>query len=771
MTASAHVYSARVMPAGVDLGQVSGQITLDASGIPHVSGDLTFSMPDSAALDLLDPRDGARIEVTCSRANHWEKVYSPWAETSRNLCVDPSFEGANDVWSFSGSATGAHSSSWAAAGLRSMRVVAGSTNSAAGDIRTGSLTSFPPGIFAGGQFTISAYINTPASHVALNETSASRQRRILVFIGTPGGGVTQAFGPQAPNTPGTHRVSHTLTIPSNATGVIIAIGCAGSTTDLDFVTYVDAVQVEAGASMTDYVDGSREPAGELQRTRWLGPVNASQSVLEQRSITGLEPIPATTRVFDLGVREVRPDRSTGTVQVEVASDEAILSTVAPLADNLTPRTHETSLRAVCDYVLGKIGASLEPGTLDADVTAFWRVTNLLPNPSFEVNLDGWLAGSGSTGLERSAGATPVAGAWAARWRPTSTASAWVDGPRFSVTPGRPYTFSAYMIADVARQARLRPAFVDADGRTLWGLIGAPVTLATTQWKQLSIVGAVAPVGAVACVFRLEFLTDAASRNVWADCCMAYEGDELVPYIDGALPAGPAYTYEWTGPPHASTSARVPVIERPVEALTWRAGVSGMDFLEVLLKQAGMRLVCDEQRRWWLRDAAYRADGEQTWRYGANIIAADERLSLTDWYGAAVYEYVWSDPAGIEQRRIDSFELVPPPAPVLRMEVNAPYPGPGRAENLVRRAQGRGRTVTVTGIPTWTEHTDQPLSVLLDGTPIQTGIVGRVEYLLDDDTVTVASRTTDTPAAAWILIPDGERWTDSPVGESWTEEII
>lgn len=764
MTASAHVYSARVMPAGVDLGQVSGQITLDASGIPHVSGDLTFSMPDSAALDLLDPRDGARLEVTCSRANDWEKVYSPWSEIRRNLFDDPAH--------VSVAAPAAGIARWFYNGLTSASLVLEED----GWLRlyADTATQNDPTATRAAGWGASGKPVRPDTTYTLSMAAERREGLsdlILAWWAYTASGVLiggeQGVLPQREG----ERVYYRFTTPSASGFVTFGLRRNPHTAWVVGDWYrIRQTMLTVGTS-THYIDGSAIPEDELQRTRWLGPANASESVMERRSITGLEWIPATTRVFDLGVREVRPDRSTGTVQVEVASDEAILSTVAPLADNVTPRTHETSLRAVCDYVLGKIGASLEPGTLDADVTAFWRVTNLLPNPSFEVNLDGWLAGSGSTGLERSAGATPVAGAWAARWRPTSTASAWVDGPRFSVTPGRPYTFSAYMIADVARQARLRPAFVDADGRTLWGLIGAPVTLATTQWKQLSIVGAVAPVGAVACVFRLEFLTDAASRNVWADCCMAYEGDELVPYIDGALPAGPAYTYEWTGPPHASTSARVPVIERPVEALTWRAGVSGMDFLEVLLKQAGMRLVCDEQRRWWLRDAAYRADGEQTWRYGANIIAADERLSLTDWYGAAVYEYVWSDPAGIEQRRIDSFELVPPPAPVLRMEVNAPYPGPGRAENLVRRAQGRGRTVTVTGIPTWTEHTDQPLSVLLDGTPIQTGIVGRVEYLLDDDTVTVASRTTDTPAAAWILIPDGERWTDSPVGESWTEEII
>ncbi len=162
----------------------------------------------------------------------------------------------------------------------------------------------------------------------------------------------------------------------------------------------------------------------------------------------------------------------------------------------------------------------------------------------------------------------------------------------------------------------------------------------------------------------------------------------------------------------------------------------------------------------------------TYRYGVNLIDASETLSRSsdEWYDGAVVRYRHVA-GGLEQIRDDTWALTDPPSKVILREINAAYPGPGRAEYMVRRAQGKGRTVTVTAQATWDEAAEQPLTTTLDGTPIQTGVANRVQFDLSRNEVTVTSRTTDTPAAAWILIPGGERWIDSPAGESWTEEVI
>lgn len=511
--------------------------------------------------------------------------------------------------------------------------------------------------------------------------------------------------------------------------------------------------ISLDASRVPHVEGEITVAvGDAMLLEKLDPRGSRRVVVDVSATFLSEQGVTRSRSFNLGIREARPNRADGTVSLRLASDEALLSDFAPLADDATPRVHQASLRAVCNYVLGKIGAALQSGGPDADVTAYWRISNLLPNPSFELGTAGWSPGAGATSLERSNGAAPVAGAWTGLYRTAGAGVSYIDHANVSVTPGKPVTFSAYMVASGARPARVMIRFKDAAGVAIRDVYSAPVGLATLTWTRVSLVGAVPPAGATQASLHIEYQSDVANRTVFVDCCMFYAGDELVPYIDGSLPATSSYTFAWSGTAHASTSTRTPTTERPPEALIWRAGVSGMAFLQPLLMSAGLRLVCDEQRRWTLRSAEYRATGAQTFRYGVNIESAVELLSRAEeWFDGAVYVYIWTDRDGIEQRRVDSYAL-PGATKILYVEVrDTPFPGPGRAEHIVKRAQGRGRTVTVSAVPTWTERTDQPLSVLLEGTPIQTGIAGSVRYDLGADTVTISSRTTDTPAGAIDLL--------------------
>lgn len=502
----------------------------------------------------------------------------------------------------------------------------------------------------------------------------------------------------------------------------------------------------------------------------LDPRDSRRVVVD---VSATFPTDTRSRSFNLGIRDAMPNRADATVTLRLASDEAILMDYAQLVDDGTPRVHEASLRAVCNYVLGKIGAVLQAGTADSDVTAYWPITNLFTNPSFENTVAGWTNGSLATGLAPTTGQKWV-GAYSGHWQTTGTGSSFIDftGP-IRVQAGRPYVFSGYMRATVARAARLMIRFKNAAGVVLADRYSSPVNLSTTAWSRITNVQT-APAGATEATAHVEYQSSAAGQFPYVDGLMFHEGDEVVPYFDGDTADTADYEYAWTGTPQVSTSTRTPTVERSPDALIWRAGVSGMSFLEPLLKAAGLRLVCNEQRQWTLRNAEYRAAGDQIYRYGANIETADESLSREDdaWRDGAVYEYVWTDADGIEQRRVDAFALTATPTKVSHVVIrDTPYPGPGRAEHMVRRAQGRGRTVTVSAIPSWLESTDQTLSVLLEGSPIQTGIAGSVTFNLADDTVTVSSRTTDTPAAAWILIPAGQRWIDSPVGGSWTGEII
>ncbi|WP_136024799.1 hypothetical protein [Microbacterium sp. K27] len=465
------------------------------------------------------------------------------------------------------------------------------------------------------------------------------------------------------------------------------------------------------------------------------------------------------RSFDLGIRQAIPNRADSTVSLRLASDEAILAEKAPLADDTTPRTQEGSLRAVCNYVLGKIGASLQPGAVDANVTAYWPATNAIYDPACAV-VSNFTSGGNAHTINRVTGLTglPIPGSAAIYFSSGAAGQAFIQfaGGDPAARVGDKWTLQAWMNRAVAAGPNgiLRVYEIDAAGTTLRTIESAPVAISSATWTPLTLTFTVQNPRTAKIMVYVSAAATAGGQTYALTAPMLHKAGEPIPAFSGSAGATPGYTYSWSGAANASTSTRTPIIERRPESLVWSAGISGMDFLHNLLMAAGLRLVCDEQRRWTLRHEDYRAEGSQDWRYGVNIETAEEQLSRDDdsWFDGAVYEYVWTDEDGLEQRRTDAYSLSGTPTKVIRRELrNTPYPGPGRAQHVVERAQGKGRTITVTGIPLWTERTDQALAILLDGSPIQTGIAATVAYDFSNDTVAISSRTTDTPAGAIDLL--------------------
>jgi hypothetical protein len=216
----------------------------------------------------------------------------PWFSGSNrphlreNLCKNPNFESATLTgWSGSGGVTPVLSTEWAMFGITSVKAVATTTNAAAGDVRYGTLTSFPDGLGPGMTFTASAYLNTPSAHNNLDTSGGSRQRRILVFFGGPGGSVTQTFGPQAPNVAGVNRISHTVTIPADATGVIVAVGCAGSSADVPFTSYFDGVLIEVSPALNPFFYGGSGQIADGYQTAWASTPGNSISYSYDQDFT------------------------------------------------------------------------------------------------------------------------------------------------------------------------------------------------------------------------------------------------------------------------------------------------------------------------------------------------------------------------------------------------------------------------------------------------------------------------------------------------------
>ncbi len=521
--------------------------------------------------------------------------------------------------------------------------------------------------------------------------------------------------------------------------------------------------------------------------------------------------PTTTqgRSFNLGVRNVTRDQADGVPVLSAASDEALLSDYRTMSDDGTPFKLAASLRAVINYVLGVVspGAALEASPAhDANMTPVFAVTNLMPNPTVRLAQGNWLAGGTNGTLTRGAAisGTPESRA------PSGTITAWTGnsglgtGGAFAQTAtavpyaacrgSREYTVSTYVHANIAKTVRLSMQMFGDDGALLSG--GTDVTFDVYSAAGALLASGVTSYALTANTFyrfvgRFKTLPNAArlgpfiyptSAVQWANGnslvtlgWMLHDGWYPVPvrYFDASTAADATYAYAATGTAHQSAATRTPLVDGPdPDALIWRSGRTALEFLQPLVQSAGYRLVCDEQRRWTLRDESYEAAGTLAIRYGVNMIAGGERISRDSdlWFDARVTRYRWKDRDGVQQERSDAFAL-PGYTKATELVVEAPYPGTGRSEYAVRRAQGRGREVTATKVADWTANAEQVVTVVLDGAPTQVGSTQTVSYDLAMDRMTINTRTTDTPESAWVLIPEGDSWLVSPVGESWTEEVI
>lgn len=204
-----------------------------------------------------------------------------------NLAVNPSFETQNAPWSASSGTTNAgRTSIWAHSGTYSFRVqTTASSSPTVGDVRMGSATTFPNGMVPGGTYTASAWVNTPAAHAAFSTAATSRQRRMLMFYSVDGSTFIQTFGPQGDNIAGTQRLSYTFTVPANATGLLLCVGCAGSASDNNFLSYVDDVLVEQGTTLGEFFSGAT-PDTATAEYAWTGtPENSTSTATTQTTTT------------------------------------------------------------------------------------------------------------------------------------------------------------------------------------------------------------------------------------------------------------------------------------------------------------------------------------------------------------------------------------------------------------------------------------------------------------------------------------------------------
>lgn len=515
------------------------------------------------------------------------------------------------------------------------------------------------------------------------------------------------------------------------------------------------------AGRAPHVQGSIEIAIPAQAT--LTALDPRVAARIQVTVLATFPSGSQSRTFNLGLRRRPVQHRDGTLTLDVASDEALLGDWAPLADDYTPLNYQSSLRALVNYVLGKVISGTTVSTSlsapDVAVPALAASDNIIRNPRVAVDTVDWgITGSAAVNRETSGGPSGISATY---YRAVPTAGATgvaihIDEATVAVRPNTEYKLIAYVYAQSTQAVTLDGWLIDANG-TVVGSATPVVATPGGSWVKL-----VCPFTTkeTAASFRPRLSVNGAALALTVGLtAVRLSVDSGDPndngYFDGSTTSTTNYAYEWSNTAHASSSRREVLIPAATpEGLTWEAGQSALDFLRPIVQRFGLRLVCNEARVWTLRDETFVAAGTLTLRHGINLIDATETIDRDSglWFDAQVTIYTWTDRStGVQHRMVDSYALTGSPKRINTVEIASAYPGPGRSQYAVGRAQGRGRDVTATSVADWAAAAEMDATITLNGAPVQTGATQSVRFNLDRDEMTVNVRTIDTGARSIDLL--------------------
>lgn len=189
-----------------------------------------------------------------------------------------------------------------------------------------------------------------------------------------------------------------------------------------------------------------------------------------------------------------------------------------------------------------------------------------------------------------------------------------------------------------------------------------------------------------------------------------------------------------------------------DATIWEPGHKAWDYLDAFLEAASLRIWADEIGRWYLT-------GRQTASPGhLNITPTNAMLSHVDsmaydasvWYDAVVIEYRWVDAIGDNQVAYDvAGNTIPRSALTLRKD-DTVFPGPGAAQGILDRVQGRGRIIDVDAVSRYNANPGQAVTITPPTGFDQEGFLVSVLWRFPDSQMTLVSRNLTTrPVTTWL----------------------
>lgn len=200
-------------------------------------------------------------------------------------------------------------------------------------------------------------------------------------------------------------------------------------------------------------------------------------------------------------------------------------------------------------------------------------------------------------------------------------------------------------------------------------------------------------------------------------------NEVLNFVSGSLQPGTAnYTY--------SPSYQLQKYELNLPSTAW-------DFLETITAGAGLKLYCDELRRWYLVEPTA-ISGDLVLQDTDNITAFTKSISREElWYNQVVIQY-----NTISEGVIFDNYYAPGTGAIKTLYIlkeNVEFPGWGAAETMVNRSLTRGETYSIEAIANFDARPRQTLTVDITGEPVKTGIIQSVSWSLPSARMSVDIR--------------------------------
>jgi hypothetical protein len=190
-------------------------------------------------------------------------------------------------------------------------------------------------------------------------------------------------------------------------------------------------------------------------------------------------------------------------------------------------------------------------------------------------------------------------------------------------------------------------------------------------------------------------------------------NEVLNFIGAELEPGTAnYTYD---PPY-----QLQKYEFNLPSTAW-------DFIETITQAAGLKLYCDEERRWYLVDPVA-VSGDLQLKDDDNITAFTKLISRDGlWYNQVVIQYetisdgvIWDNYYASGTGEIRT---------LFQKKTNIEFPGFGAAESIAQRTLTRGETYNMEAIANFDARPRQTLTVDIAGEPVKSGVIQSVTWSL------------------------------------------